>query len=69
VNIDPMAIKKKKTRNNRTEVRKGMEKVMKQKALTSKDAVNRQIRPKASKSQLTGIKVHPITSHQGPKVE
>ena len=64
-----MAGRKKKTRNTRTEVGKGEEKVVKQKALTPEDAVNRQIRPKASKNQLTGIEVHPITSHEGPKVE
>jgi hypothetical protein len=43
--------------------------VMKQKALTPEDAVNRQIRPKASKNQLTGIKDHPITDYEDPKVE
>jgi len=46
-----------------------MEKAMKQKAVTPEDAVNRQIWPKVSKNQLTGIKVHPITGHEDPKVK
>jgi len=55
VNIDPMAGRKKKTRSTRSEVGNGMEKAMKQKALTPEDAVNRLIRPKASNNQSTGI--------------
>ena len=62
--------RKKKTRNNRNEVGRGMEKVMKQqKVLTLEEAVNRQIWPNESENQLTGIEVHPITGHEGPEVE
>jgi hypothetical protein len=64
-----MARRKTKMRNTRIESVKGLEKVMKQNAVTPEDEVNRQVRPKASKKQLTGIKVHPITGHEGPKVE
>jgi hypothetical protein len=65
-NVGPMDGRKKKTRNSG----KGNEKkVMKHRAVTSEDAVNRQVRPEASKNQSTGIKGHPITGHGGPKVE